>query len=1293
MAEPRSALVVPMHVDALYLEHDRSVLEPFADFSRLPYSTPRGDVSSEIAYLSEEILSRPFEDQGHHLRAGIHLHWALPDGLRKGASHGLQFTIDSDQATTDALDKHVLPGDLKARFAHAGYVLADDAVVQIIRPSNRWNVFEPTTHRTYTVHNASHWDPDIAGILERKRLKVHSGHVTFPVVPNRWLVRRLVHRDNPAKWEVDRRWVVESDYLHPPGSNSVPDAIAYPYVDGAHPQPFRYLGRVLPLETWLKEAKTPGSHLGTLTAIGYGEATFAAFYPNCHSVFGFYDPESATRPAPWTSVAYDVIGWYDNVDRDCIRSDAFADAIDAAVTKYSLQHATAGSDLATRQRFDDLRFEALEHKYGWTLQRKENENVAFPSRTICAGRVHVECKSFDFSDPSTASEASRTVRVAVGNTGTEAMSAYLASHLAKDAQRDKWRLEEQLEALHLQGRLEGCHHDIAQTFQDARHEQGFTQVHGGTNWTIVRRGGAGTPAPETDTAPVPLPPEITALLDRLNVEQATADHEDRDVEAMQAQLFAAWYHYVICAYPPGDALGDFPGMDEARRHVEERVLAPLQAARVATQVTRVRYARALHAVEAALAAFNATAKEPLALKNIPAPRYWRPTDPVLLLSGDAARPSERFPNPRTLTCCLTPIAVGTVESQHDGLSAAIDGLYTAGSLKPLECRQQPWNPFLLEWRVDVHPHHTDAQNPYDDPSFIEKRYWIAPDRVDLELQKPGTDMFALEGNRYTGRALLTGYAKGQLRLQLEAYLKEQLVPLYRAQMKRVPGLADSVPWQTVTVWYAEWRQTTTDKDDVIDALWSAYREVIEEEDGAHWCLTQSLTGFNDALIMRKHTMQLPVDDPLGFEEDREFTRRVGEAVGSHNRTAPQPQDGFMPIRAGRLVVKDLRLVDTFGRVQELVIPGEPTRVIAAETMATEEPSAGVCLRPRLAQPARLNFRWLADHDTRAAGTAPGTAGGAIPSIVCGWIVHNRLDQTLMIYAENGDALGLVAGKGWWQPAPGQAEPMVPRNIPGLTLRRLVGTLLACDVQEFIDRIEQNLEAIDPDASAHYQGTAFLIGRPLAVVRATVGFELRGLPSSDQSWEAFRGAIDGTTESEPTRGFTRVNFPVRIGDHGRLNDGLVALWRDEGHDTGATRGLTDAGYGSRQSVELPLSLEDSPRALVLLVDPRGVVHATSGVLPAKSIGIPHDHYVAAVKRLQATFLTGPILTPRGSVRLPLPPEPGFAWSWVEKVKREWVEVSGIEQPLLEARWGEPPEIVEGWARLTRTETREDTDDND
>ena len=60
-----------------------------ADFSRLPYHDGKKqlDVNPDIAYVSEEIVSHPFQDQGFHLKRGVHLHWALPDAINAGRKH------------------------------------------------------------------------------------------------------------------------------------------------------------------------------------------------------------------------------------------------------------------------------------------------------------------------------------------------------------------------------------------------------------------------------------------------------------------------------------------------------------------------------------------------------------------------------------------------------------------------------------------------------------------------------------------------------------------------------------------------------------------------------------------------------------------------------------------------------------------------------------------------------------------------------------------------------------------------------------------------------------------------------------------------------------------------------------------------------------------------------------------------------------------------------------------------------------------------------------------------------
>ena len=103
---------------------------------------------------------------------------------------------------------------------------------------------------------------------------------------------------------------------------------------------------------------------------------------------------------------------------------------------------------------------------------------------------------------------------------------------------------------------------------------------------------------------------------------------------------------------------------------------------------------------------------------------------------------------------------------------------------------------------------------------------------------------------------------------------------------------------------------------------------------------------------------------------------------------------------------------------------------------------------------------------------------------------------------------------------------------------------------------------------------------------------------------------------------------------------------------------------------------------MLMDPRGEVHATTGILPAKAISIPPDQYAEALRNIEITFLTVPILTAQGAINLPLPDEPGHAWKWVSKENDVWSTESKIGKTSPEAKLSTQPVIREGWLKLER-----------
>jgi hypothetical protein len=136
----------------------------------------------------------------------------------------------------------------------------------------------------------------------------------------------------------------------------------------------------------------------------------------------------------------------------------------------------------------------------------------------------------------------------------------------------------------------------------------------------------------------------------------------------------------------------------------------------------------------------------------------------------------------------------------------------------------------------------------------------------------------------------------------------------------------------------------------------------------------------------------------------------------------------------------------------------------------------------------------------------------------------------------------------------------------------------------------------------------------------------------------------------------------------LNDGVVGYWKeDEDSGLGLSFYTTvQQGIVTNENIkvyedaptDLCQCITDEPQTLTLLIDPLGKVHVTCGILPTKVIDIPPDQYAHALQAIDITFLSTPILTPRDKIAIPLPDEPGYAWSWLYRDRFHWQEVSTI-----------------------------------
>lgn len=482
-------------------------------------------------------------------------------------------------------------------------------------------------------------------------------------------------------------------------------------------------------------------------------------------------------------------------------------------------------------------------------------------------------------------------------------------------------------------------------------------------------------------------------------------------------------------------------------------------------------------------------------------------------------------------------------------------------------------------------------------------------------------------------------------------------------------------------------------------------------------LAQSLGGLNNAFLMRQQIPQLPVFDLIAMnaaigsqveskQKYKNLTRDVAAAVAGNNSSSPITFTDFLPIRSGLMQVNKLYLVDTFGQVLDVspaaILPSDTLtisrNVTSAVKITAEQDASFVYLAPRLTQPTRLNFRWLAaDAGTLNSPDEPEMNDHPATSPVCGWLVPNHLDGSLMFYDGQGVSLGSILQTGVWEPAPGTVNRVRASAIPNPHLRQLATYLSSFSQQhsnywdDFLTALNNALENIEPANFAQHDALALLIGRPIAVVRASLSLQLQGKPALNQAWTALLSDMyEGMLDSRVSNQFTNVNFPVRLGEYKQFNDGLVGYWIED--DTG----YKDNKFYSSQAehVDNPnivthhgtaitqnLTPSTAPLKLTMLVDPRGEIHATSAILPSKGINIPPDQYAAILKKLSVTFMTAPVLTDQAGIRLSLPKESGYSWSWLARPSASvWQQVEQIEAADNTLRFA-PQQLIGGWLKLT------------
>jgi hypothetical protein len=248
-------------------------------------------------------------------------------------------------------------------------------------------------------------------------------------------------------------------------------------------------------------------------------------------------------------------------------------------------------------------------------------------------------------------------------------------------------------------------------------------------------------------------------------------------------------------------------------------------------------------------------------------------------------------------------------------------------------------------------------------------------------------------------------------------------------------------------------------------------------------------------------------------------------------------------------------------------------------------------------------------------------------------------------------------------------------------------------------IDSTRWSVDPFGQAGEEHLSLLIGHPVAVMRASLRLEVQD------------------PAAPPENAWTAV--PVRLGALTHWKDGLFGFYVNDDYgtlhiaeeaaqmarDVGPLRGLlgpiaqvpaaaaalsTGLTAPYQDPVSHPYADPDliiwirpgQEISLTLLVEPHTSVHATTGLLPRKDIGVRREWVAPGLAAIAPTFRFGPVLVDPKQVALPLARDLAGTWTWDHRTDVvQWADDSVVDAGKADGLSSTPAIASEGWLKLT------------
>lgn len=1111
--------------------------------------------------------------------------------------------------------------------------------------------------------------------------KTQDSEPEYPKVPTRWVVSRLWSEVNRPDALMCKHWVVESDALElkcsPEKFND--RSLTYPDFNDIK-KPYRMLGRSYDMD---QKVENPSGRLQPFTAIGPGNPAYSAMYSYCVNVFGFYD---------------DLLG-----------------ADGSRLKNINLSYVIRGvysDDYALVESHD-----ACQDIFGW----QPPEQLSYPATAALHGVVtdmQWQDDATDYNGPVIRNLA--MPKLAVGNTSVEALSALYHGRKKNNESLLRYLLYDQShKLLKLNGFYKSDYTIHELRFQNIVEKNLYQLQNQMTSKTYEE---------------IPEISEIDQILFRnLQAKKQEKYTIDFDINSKRSEIYDLWCKYML------KALVTDPYQKEAAKKwmtvYEQKITEAIQQLKK-TEQDRLNLETELIHLEGQLK--NALKDQYDVHLNADS-RYYAPNSPVLLLSGaqrgTVLSQSNESGEPVLLKCRVPMNVVKTLSVKFElrgvkyetavnasdlltpeKIKGILPEIFLEGTLLSLSSSRKiaeiigeslrllPFTPQELE--IVNQAVQAAQKKPFEQrnegasegifertpqrrsESTTEDTTEVFPDPIAMNDWKPPWNpiMLCWRGLYYPDLNLVSD------RPTLEKWKFNGMDYVYNGPMMDTQ--------KPVTI---EGRILLTPHvSDQLKAMVKKHfgGEIPEELEGLSQldCLSQVLDGFNNRFLMDQLSLRFPI---VVFEKgSAALANQVQEVLSGFDYEQPIFNSFYSPLRGGFFKFDQLRLIDTFSQFQNV----DCRQYAIAEDLRPTSEVLGqyIMLPPRFIQATQLDFQWInARNQTVCDFNLP-------DSPICGWMIPNRTDQSLLIYDERGNMLGSLIVTGFkgdsvqWRCAPGVlptpsgsvaarlSDPLPERMNPEMKaflsemLRR--SQVLKEDVlTPFLKLTDSALWDIQNFESAGEGGLSLFAGKPLVLVKANMKLKQMGPP------EKFKLLESNTKVPVPIPDTSIKNFkmPLWIGETQHTEDGVVGFFLKDGlseynqfNSAFVAEDSTTNYMKKNNQIEIAADDQSMGTQVALVMDPMASIHLISGFLPVSEKRIPKDRIEFAMNNLYLTFYTGPMLLGEGTSVMPLTNIPNREWAFIyPSGDGGWYETKNLQPANGNAFLSkEPIRAVEGWLKL-------------